>query len=88
MYSVRMTRVNISMPDDIYRQARAAGLNISQLAQRAVGGEIDRLDRIAGLDAYLAELEVELGPVSDAERAKARDWADRALGPQPRRHSA
>jgi len=85
---MRMARVNISMPEDVYRHARLAGLNISQLAQRAVRGELDRLDRIAGLDAYLAELEAELGPVGDAERAEARIWADRALGPEPRRHSA
>lgn len=85
---MRMARVNISMPDDIYRQARLAGLNISQLAQRAVRGELDRLERIAGLDAYLAELEAELGPVSDAERAEAKSWADGVLGPEPRRHSA
>lgn len=76
------------MPEDVYRQARLAGLNISQLAQRAVRGELDRLDRIAGLDAYLAELEAELGPVSDGERAEATNWAERVLGPEPRRPPA
>ncbi len=85
---MRMARVNISMPDDLYHQARSAGLNISQLAQRAVGAELERLAKIAGLDAHLAELEAELGPASDAEQIEARDWADRVLGQESQRHSA
>lgn len=85
---MRMARVNISMPDDLVRQARQAGLNISQLTQHAVAAELGRLRKIAELDAYLAELEAELGPTSDTERADARAWADRVLGPPSHRHSA
>jgi len=83
-----MTRVNISMPDELFGQARAAGLNISQVAQRAVGAEVDRLAKIAALDAYLAELDGDLGPVNATERVEASDWADRVLGQESRRHSA
>jgi len=85
---MRMARVNISMPEDLYHQARGAGLNISQLAQRAVGAELERLAKIAELDAYLAELETELGPAGDAEQIEARGWADRVLGQKSRRYSA
>ena len=85
---MRMARVNITMPDDLYAQARAAGLNVSQLAQRAVADELNRLAKIAELDAYLAELEKQLGPTTDAERAEAKAWADKALGTSARRHSA
>jgi post-segregation antitoxin (ccd killing protein) len=85
---MRMARVNITVPDDLYAEARRAGLNVSQLAQRALAGELNRLARIAELDAYLAELEDQLGPTSDAERAEARAWADKALGASARRHSA
>jgi len=83
-----MARVNISMPEDVYRRARRAGLNISQLAQRAVGAELDRLAKIAALDAYLAELEAEFGPVGEVEQIEASHWADRVLGEDSRRHSA
>ncbi len=76
------------MPEDVYRRARLAGLNISQLAQRAVGDELDRLAKIAALDAYLAELEAELGPIGETERIEASNWADRVLGEDSRRHSA
>jgi post-segregation antitoxin (ccd killing protein) len=85
---MRMARVNITMPDDLYAEARRAGLNVSQLAQRAISDELGRLAKLAELDAYLAELESELGPTSETERAEAKAWADKALGTSTRRHSA
>jgi post-segregation antitoxin (ccd killing protein) len=88
VYSMRMARVNITMPDDLYGQAKEAGLNVSQLAQRAVAAELTRLARVAELDAYLAELETELGPTTESERIEARIWADKALGSSHRRRSA
>jgi len=88
VYAMRMARVNITMPDELYREARQAGLNVSQLAQLAVAAELQRQAKIAELDAYLAELQDELGPTSDDERAEARVWADKALGSPKRRRSA
>jgi post-segregation antitoxin (ccd killing protein) len=85
---MRMARVNITMPDDLYDKAKKSGLSVSKIAQRAVSDELSRLAKLAELDAYLAELETELGPTSDAERAEARAWADRALGSSRRRRSA
>ncbi len=52
---MRMARVNVYLPDQLARQARAAGLNISGVAQEAIGhalarGETDRwLDRLERL---------------------------------------
>jgi post-segregation antitoxin (ccd killing protein) len=85
---MRMARVNITVPDDLYRQARNAGLNVSQLAQGAVAAELRRLAKIAELDAYLAELEAELGPTTEAERAEAKTWADGLFRPGHGRRSA
>ena len=76
------------MPDELYGQAKRAGLNISQLAQRAVADELNRRAKIAELDAYLAELEASLGPTSDAERADAHAWADRVLGGRQTKRTA
>ncbi|HWM06145.1 MAG TPA: type II toxin-antitoxin system CcdA family antitoxin [Actinophytocola sp.] len=73
---MRMARVNITVPDELLSQARAAGLNVSRLAASAVAEELDRLAKIAALDTYLAELDAELGPMSDQEEAAAREWAD------------
>ena len=72
-------RVNITVPDELLSRARAAGLNVSRVASAALAEELDRLAKIAALDAYLSELDTELGPVSEQERASARDWADQAL---------
>jgi post-segregation antitoxin (ccd killing protein) len=85
---MRMARVNITMPDDLYDQARRAGLNVSQLAQRAIADELNRMAKIAELNAYLAELEEQLGPTSETERGEAKAWADKALGDSASRHSA
>ena len=85
---MRMARVNITMPDELYRRARQAELSFSQLAQLAVAAELQRRAKIAELDAYLAELQAELGPTSDDERAEARAWADTALDSPRRRRTA
>lgn len=88
VYNMRMARVNITMPDDLYAEAKRAGLNVSQVAQRAVAAELTRLAKVAELDAYLAELDAELGPISDTDQAAAKAWADRVLGASRRRRSA
>lgn len=77
-----MARVNITVPDDLLDRSRAAGLNVSRTAAEALAEELDRRAKVAELDRYLAELDAELGPVSEAEREAARKWADRAL-PKP-----
>jgi post-segregation antitoxin (ccd killing protein) len=70
---MRLARVNITVPDDLLDQAWAAGLNVSQLAAAALAEEIDRRAKVAELDAYLAALETEFGPVPEAELAEARE---------------
>ena len=85
MYSVRMARVNITVPDDLLGRARAAGLNVSRVSASALSEELDRRAKIDALDNYLRELDAELGPVSHEERVAAREWADRALGDPARR---
>ncbi len=76
---MRMARVNITVPDELLDMARAAGLNISRLAAAALAEELDRRAKLAELDAYLAELDGEFGPVPEPELAAAREWADQAL---------
>lgn len=78
-----MARVNITVPDEIAAQARAAGLNVSGVATAALVEELDRRHKIEALDAYLAQLERELGPISSDEQASAAAWADQVVTPQP-----
>ncbi len=88
VYNMRMARVNITMSDELYHQARSAGLNISQVAQHAVAGELSRLAKIAELDAYLAELDAELGPITEEERSEAATWAEGLLATEHGRRTA
>ncbi len=76
---MRMARVNITLPDDLLSQAKAAGLNVSRLAAAALAEELDRRAKIHELDAYLADLDSELGPVPQHELKAAREWADAIL---------
>jgi hypothetical protein len=74
-----MARVNITVPDTLMAQVRGAGLNVSRVATSALTEELDRLAKIAELDAYLADLEARDGPIPEAEKAAAGRWADRFL---------
>lgn len=76
---MRMARVNITVPDELLSRARAAGLNVSRLAAHALAEELERYAKIAELDAYLADLDAELGPIPQQEAVAARDWADQVL---------
>jgi post-segregation antitoxin (ccd killing protein) len=76
---MRMARVNITVPDDVAAQARAAGLNVSRVATTALIEELDRRTKIDALDTYLANLEAELGPIDPEEAAAATAWADGVL---------
>lgn len=76
---MRMARVNITVPDELLARARAAGLNVSAAAAAGLADELERLDKIAEFDRYLAELEAELGPITPAEIAEARARLDRAF---------
>jgi hypothetical protein len=77
-----MSRVNITVPDELVASARREGINISAVAASALAREVaDRAKRRA-LDSYLEELETELGPVPEKEMAHARQWAE-TLMPAP-----
>ncbi len=84
VYGVRMSRVNITVPDDVAVRARQAGLNVSRVATNALLDELDRRAKAEALDAYLAQLEATLGPIGPDEARAATAWADRVLATSPR----
>ncbi len=86
-----MPRVNIWLPDELYRPAKELDLPVSELAQKAIAAELERRRKTAALDAYLAELDSELGPATAEEIDAADCWAERLTVPvqrRPRRRSA
>ncbi|MCA0337107.1 MAG: type II toxin-antitoxin system CcdA family antitoxin [Actinobacteria bacterium] len=72
-----MARVNVSIPDEVIERARAAKLNVSALATSALEEALERQVKIEMAKDYLAELEAELGPISESERAEAVAILDR-----------
>lgn len=88
VYGMRMARVNISLPDELYRRAKEAGLNVSKLTRDAIVDELERLAKVAAVDEYLAQMEAELGPISAEEQARADAWLRRAMGADEDRRTA
>jgi len=81
---MRMSRVNITIPDALLERARAEGLNVSRVSSAALAEELDRRAKVAALDRYLAELEAKQGAIPSDELAAAARWADAALeGDEP-----
>jgi Post-segregation antitoxin CcdA len=68
--------MNISMSDDLVAKAKALGLNVSRLAAVAVAHEVRKAEKNTYIDRYLAELEVEQGPISEQEMQDAQAWVD------------
>ncbi len=68
VYSMRMARVNVYLPDELAERARAAGLNISGVAQDALRGALMRAETDSWLDRLdaLPRAEIAPGRVIDA----------------------
>ncbi len=71
---MRMARVNVYLPDDLAKDARVAGLNVSALAQVALRGALDA----RRTDAWLHQVLEMKGPEVDLDvvLAAVRDAAD------------
>lgn len=76
---MRMARVNITVPDELLARARAEGLNVSAAAAAGLADELERIDKNAELDRWLAEMEAEHGPSTPEEIAEAEARLDRAF---------
>lgn len=72
---MRMARVNIYLPDELYRRAKRAKLNVSELSQRAIREELLRDKRMQALEEWLGDLP----PPTPEEAADAEAWAARLI---------
>lgn len=77
-----MPRLQVYLPDDLYDEVKARGLPASQLLQDAVRAEVRRQVLLERTDAYLADLESEVGIPTDDDLARAEALA-RRLDPAP-----
>lgn len=85
---VCMPRMQVYLPDALYRQVKERGLPASELLQKAVAAELRRQELEARADEYITELIAEVGEPSEADIARAdeiaRRLADRAIAAQAR----
>jgi hypothetical protein len=58
---MRMPRMQVYLPDDLYEKRKARGLPASELLQNAVRAELKRQDLLAETDKYLTSLVAQVG---------------------------
>lgn len=66
-----MPRMQVYLPDDLYREVKARGLPASELLQIAVRAALKRQDLMRETDHYLAGLLAEVGEPSAEVSARA-----------------
>jgi len=79
-----MARMQVYLPDDLYKLVKARSLPASELLQMAVRAELRRLGLLTETDRYVAELVTEVGPLTATERAHAAAIARRLTRPPTR----
>ena len=72
-----MPRMQVYLPDELYRAVKERGLPASELLQEAVQAELRRRDLNEEADQYLAELVDEVGAPSARDVARAESIARR-----------
>ena len=86
-----MGRLQVYLPDELQQEMRSRGLSASKLLQDAVQREIRHAELEKAVDRYLRQLDKQLAPATDAEKAEAEEWAERiakTAKPSPRRRKA
>lgn len=73
----RMPRMQVYLPDELYRAVKERGLPASELLQEAVEAEVRRQRLSEEAEGYVAELVAEVGEPSRRERARAAAIARR-----------
>ena len=66
-----MPRMQVYLPEDLYKAVKARRLPASELLQDAVRAEVRRRQLLAATDKYVAELAAEVGVPTARQRARA-----------------
>lgn len=73
-----MPRLQVYLPDDLYRAVKERSLPASELLQVAIRAVVERSAALASLDLYIAGLEAELG-TPDPQHVDRADVVVRAI---------
>ena len=81
----RMPRMQVYLPDDLYKVVKKGRLPASELLQDAVRAEVRRRELLREADRYAVELRAEVGEPSTRQRARASAIAQRIVQRRPRK---
>jgi post-segregation antitoxin (ccd killing protein) len=77
-----MPRLQVYLPDELFRAVKDRQLPASELLQGAVRAEVRRLELLGETERYVAELVDEVGEPSPASVARAESLVQRVLSPK------
>ena len=80
-----MPRMQVYLPDDLYKLVKKAKLPASELLQEAVRAELRRRELLVETDRYLAELKKEVGKPSARHEARAAALVERIVSRRQRK---
>jgi hypothetical protein len=80
-----MPRMQVYLPDDLYKLVKKGRLPASELLQDAVRAEVRRRELIREADRYVGDLTSEVGEPSTRQRARAAAIAQRVVERRPRK---
>jgi hypothetical protein len=72
-----MPRMQVYLPDELYRLVKKRRLPASELLQNAVRAEVRRLDLLSETDRFTSSLLAEVGEPGQGHRARAKALAQR-----------
>jgi post-segregation antitoxin (ccd killing protein) len=76
----RMPRMQVYLPDELYRLVKKRRLPASELLQNAVRAELRRRELIAEADEYVKQLASEVGEPTAPQRLRARALTREIVG--------
>lgn len=82
VYTRRMPRMQVYLPDELYRAVKERQLPASELLQEAVRAELRRQELLGEADRYVEELASEVGQPSAQTAARANRLAAEIRGRQ------
>ena len=80
-----MPRMQVYLPDDLYKLVKKGRLPASELLQDAVRAEVRRRELLAEGDKYVAELAVQVGEPTGRQRLRAGVVTRQIVGRRRRR---
>jgi post-segregation antitoxin (ccd killing protein) len=72
-----MPRMQVYLPDDLYRLVKKRRLPASELLQSAVRAEVRRRDLLSETERFTASLIADVGEPDAADRSRAKTLAQR-----------